>query len=46
MEGDVQATGKAIIESSGHMNGNLTAARISVAEGAVFKGSLKILSQS
>jgi cytoskeletal protein CcmA (bactofilin family) len=46
MEGDVQATGKAIIESNGHMNGSLTAARISIAEGAVFKGSLKILSRS
>jgi len=44
IEGDVHATGKAVIETNGLMNGNLTAARISVAEGAVFKGSLKILS--
>ncbi len=46
LEGDVHATGKAIIESNGHMSGGLTAGRISIAEGAIFKGNLKILSSS
>ncbi len=46
LEGDVHATGKAIIGSNGQMSGALTAGRISIAEGAVFKGNLKIISRS
>ena len=46
VEGDVQATAKATLESMAEMSGTLSASRISVAEGAIFKGSLKIHTSS
>jgi len=42
VEGNIQAAGMVLIEKSGRMAGDISAARISVVEGAQFKGSVKI----
>lgn len=44
VEGHIQAAGKVTLHAESSMSGDITAARISIAEGAVFKGSLKIQS--
>ncbi|MGB2908238.1 MAG: polymer-forming cytoskeletal protein [Candidatus Aminicenantaceae bacterium] len=44
VEGRIQAAGKVTLHAESSMSGDITAARISIAEGAVFKGSLKIQS--
>lgn len=42
VEGRIQAAGKVTLQAESSMSGDITASRISIAEGAVFKGSLKI----
>jgi cytoskeletal protein CcmA (bactofilin family) len=42
VEGRIHASGKVTLHSDGNMSGDITSGRISIAEGAVFKGSLKI----
>jgi cytoskeletal protein CcmA (bactofilin family) len=44
VEGNIQASGKVLIESKGQMTGDISASRISIMEGAQFKGSVKIIS--
>jgi cytoskeletal protein CcmA (bactofilin family) len=44
VEGRIQAAGKVTLHAESSMSGDITAARISIAEGAVFKGNLKIQS--
>ncbi len=41
--GNISASGKVIIESTGRMQGDLSAAVISIEDGAKFKGAIKIL---
>jgi cytoskeletal protein CcmA (bactofilin family) len=41
--GNITASGKAIIEKTGRMQGDLSAAVISIEDGAQFKGTVKIL---
>lgn len=43
VEGNIDAQGKVFIEKQGQMIGDISASRISVVEGAQFKGSVKIL---
>lgn len=43
--GNVTASGKVIIERTGRMRGDLSAAVISIEDGAQFKGSVKILTK-
>lgn len=43
--GNITASGKVIIERTGRMRGNLSAAVISIEDGAQFKGSVKILAR-
>lgn len=45
VNGNIQASGKVLIESQGQMTGDISASRISIMEGAQFKGSLKIISE-
>lgn len=42
LEGNIQASGIVLIEANGRMSGDISAARISVMEGAQFKGGVKI----
>ncbi len=42
VEGNIFASEKVHIEKNGHMNGDITASRISIDDGAHFKGSVKI----
>jgi cytoskeletal protein CcmA (bactofilin family) len=42
VEGNVFATEKVHIEKGGHMNGDIFASRITIDDGAQFKGSVKI----
>ena len=42
VEGNIFAAEKVHIENNGHMNGNIFASRISIDDGAQFKGSVKI----
>jgi len=44
VEGSIHASGKVFITKEGKMTGNITAYRISIMEGAKFKGSVKMLS--
>jgi cytoskeletal protein CcmA (bactofilin family) len=41
--GNVTASGRVVIEPTGRLTGDLAASTISVAEGAQFKGTVKIL---
>ena len=43
--GNITASGKVIIERTGRMRGDLSAAVISIEDGAQFKGSVKILAR-
>lgn len=43
VQGNIHATGKVFIEKDGKMTGDISAARISIMEGAQFKGSIKML---
>jgi len=43
VEGNITATGKVLIEQQGQMTGDISASRISIMEGAQFKGSVKII---
>ena len=43
--GNISATGKVIIESTARMRGDLSAAVISIEDGAKFKGTVKILTK-
>jgi len=43
-EGSIHASGKVFITKEGKMTGNITAYRISIMEGAKFKGSIRMLS--
>lgn len=43
VEGNISATGKVLIEQQGQMIGDISASRISIMEGAQFKGSVKII---
>ena len=43
--GTIMASGKVIIERTGRLRGDLSAAVISIEDGAQFKGSVKILSK-
>jgi cytoskeletal protein CcmA (bactofilin family) len=43
--GNITASGKVIIERTGRMRGDLSAAVISIEDGALFKGSVKILAR-
>jgi len=42
VEGNIFAAEKVHIEKNGHMNGDIFASRISIDDGALFKGSVKI----
>jgi cytoskeletal protein CcmA (bactofilin family) len=42
VEGNVRASGLVLIEAQGRMSGDIEAARISIMEGAQFKGAVKI----
>lgn len=44
IEGNIHASGKVLIEKDGQMIGDISASRISIMEGAQFKGSVKMLS--
>ena len=44
MEGNIHASGKIFITKEGKMTGDIAAYRISVMDGAKFKGSIKMLS--
>ena len=44
VKGNIQASGKVYIEKEGHVVGDIAAARISIVEGAQFKGSMKMIS--
>ena len=44
IEGNIHASGKVLIEKDGQMIGDISASRISIMEGAQFKGSIKMLS--
>ncbi len=44
VEGTIHASGKVDIHKEGRMNGDITAARIAVAEGALFTGTIKVIS--
>jgi cytoskeletal protein CcmA (bactofilin family) len=44
VKGNIHASGKVYIEKEGHMVGDIAAARISIVEGAQFKGSMKMIS--
>ena len=44
LEGRLQVTGKVTLHAESNVSGDITAGCISIAEGAVFKGSLKIQS--
>lgn len=43
VEGNITATGKVLIEQQAQMTGDISASRISIMEGAQFKGSVKII---
>ena len=43
--GNITASGKVIIEKTGRMRGDLSAALISIEDGAQFKGTVKILTK-
>jgi cytoskeletal protein CcmA (bactofilin family) len=43
--GNITASGKAIIEKTGRMRGDLSVAVISIEDGAQFKGTVKILTK-
>jgi cytoskeletal protein CcmA (bactofilin family) len=44
--GNVTASGRAVIEKTGRLDGDLSASMISVEDGARFKGSVRILSRT
>lgn len=44
VKGDIQASGKVFIEKEGQMVGDIAAARISIVEGAQFRGNMKMIS--
>jgi cytoskeletal protein CcmA (bactofilin family) len=44
VNGNIHASGKVYIEKEGQMVGDIAAARISIVEGAQFKGSMKMIS--
>jgi len=44
VEGQIHATGKVFISEQGRMSGEITARRISIQDGAQFKGSVKMMS--
>jgi len=44
--GNIEASGRVIIEKTGRMKGNITAQVISVEDGAQFKGSVKVLNKT
>lgn len=44
VRGNIHASGKVYIEKDGQMVGDIAAARISIVEGAQFKGSMKMIS--
>jgi cytoskeletal protein CcmA (bactofilin family) len=44
MEGNIHASGKVFITKEGKMTGDIAAYRISIMDGAKFKGSIKMLS--
>jgi cytoskeletal protein CcmA (bactofilin family) len=44
VKGNIHASGKVFIEKEGQMVGDIAAARISIVEGAQFKGSMKMIS--
>ncbi len=44
VKGNIRASGKVYIEQKGQMIGDIAAARISIMEGAQFKGSMKMIS--
>ena len=44
LKGNIFASGKVFIEKEGRMTGDISAARISIMEGARFKGSMKMVS--
>lgn len=43
VEGPVFSSGKILIDEKGQLVGNITASRVSIQEGAQFKGSVKML---
>jgi cytoskeletal protein CcmA (bactofilin family) len=45
VNGTITASGRAVIEKTGHLIGDLSASMISVEDGARFKGSVRILRQ-
>ncbi len=44
VSGQIHSTGKVFISEQGRMNGDITARRISIQDGAQFKGSVKMMS--
>lgn len=42
VEGDIHASEKVFVSKNGHIKGNITAPRISIDDGAQFKGSVKM----
>jgi len=44
VQGNIRASGKIVIEESGRMIGDICASRISIMDGAQFKGSMKMSS--
>jgi len=43
LTGNIRATGKVLVSSAARMNGDIAAARVSIQDGAQFKGSIKIM---
>jgi len=46
VDGSIQATGKVVIARTGQVNGDISASRISITEGAKFKGNVKVQASS
>lgn len=42
VNGNIYAAGKVLVAPEAHVRGDITAARISISEGAIFKGSIKM----
>jgi cytoskeletal protein CcmA (bactofilin family) len=46
VDGNIQAKGRVVIAHNGQVNGDISASRISITEGAKFKGNVKVQASS
>lgn len=46
VDGNIQAKGRVVIAQNGQVNGDISASRISITEGAKFKGNVKVQANS